>query len=150
VFIVCVCTQTRYALDNLTFAMMGCFLNLMACLLRCVSTIGIFLRRNRHNEKNCLDGILKSTPIIMTDRVAHVGPTLAKSHQKVFETSEDSYLAPFFGSNVPGPRREVVVGTHPCADLSRTVHACLDEKNNHADFCTPTISRLELCLRETQ
>lgn len=85
----------------------------------------------------------------MADRVAHGEVTFA-GKARVLETSEDSFLSPFFGANIPGPKRVKLEGIHPCVDLSRTVHACLDDKSNRADYCTPSISKLELCLRETK
>jgi hypothetical protein len=85
----------------------------------------------------------------MADRVAHGGVTLNKGNA-VLHSSEDSLLSPFFGANVPGEKRVISTTIHPCVDLSRTVHACLDDKSNRADYCTPSISRLELCLRDNK
>lgn len=87
----------------------------------------------------------------MTERVASshsfsVGSKPAAHHWNG-SAEEDSWLAPFFGSNVAPPRREKH-GQHLCAAQSREVHECLDRHQNAVNRCFEFTSKLELCLRD--
>mmetsp|Transcript_63329 Transcript_63329/g.73697 ORF Transcript_63329/g.73697 Transcript_63329/m.73697 type:complete len:88 (+) Transcript_63329:49-312(+) len=84
----------------------------------------------------------------MADRVAGAAGNLySKKSADVLYNPEDSFLAPFFGSNTPGPKT-VVTNEHMCAAFSQAVNRCLDDNNNKFEFCQPVVARFELCLRE--
>lgn len=80
----------------------------------------------------------------------HRGQAWTNRHATGLLTNEeDSILAPFFGSNVPGPKK-ARTNDHPCALYSNQVHQCLDKNSNRFEFCTPVFAKFEMCLREAE
>jgi hypothetical protein len=81
------------------------------------------------------------------ERMAELPPmeTTSRTIRKLrVETAQENFLSPFFGDNIPPPKRAAI---HPCQTVSARVHKCLDENNNDGRFCQSIATLLESCVR---